>query len=365
MRDPFLWSFPLGRVLGISIRVHVLYPVVALGLVLRVAFTLKPAPYPEGTWIDVLVLSLLLLVCVLLHEFGHCFAARWVDGEANEILVWPLGGLANVDVPHTPWAHGFTAAAGPAVNLVLCLVCAVLLAFAVDPSFRPPLSPLWYPFRDGQEVVDLHEAGKGAVALTTWAGNMVAVNSAWPVTLARLFYLNWMLFWLNILLVGFPMDAGRILQAALWPRLGYASATRAAVFTGFVMVLVVGIFSIYSNEILPLCLAAFIYISCRNQWIVLETGGEDGPFGYDFSQGYTSLERDQPAAPPRPRLSWWQRWLRNRSARKRQRQIEQREADERRLDELLEKIQREGKAALTDEEHRFMKRVSDRYRNRK
>ena len=44
--------------------------------------------------------------------------------------------------------------------------------------------------------------------------------------------------------------------------------------------------------------------------------------------------------------------------------METREADERRLDELLEKIQKLGKNALTDEEHRFMKRVSDRYRNR-
>ena len=34
------------------------------------------------------------------------------------------------------------------------------------------------------------------------------------------------------------------------------------------------------------------------------------------------------------------------------------------MDQLLEKIQRQGKAALTDEERRFLKRVSDRYRNR-
>ncbi len=34
------------------------------------------------------------------------------------------------------------------------------------------------------------------------------------------------------------------------------------------------------------------------------------------------------------------------------------------MDELLQKVQREGITALTDEERRFMKRVSDRYRNR-
>ena len=53
-----------------------------------------------------------------------------------------------------------------------------------------------------------------------------------------------------------------------------------------------------------------------------------------------------------------------RAAKKLQREVEQREAEERRLDELLEKVQRDGINALTDEERRFMKRVSDRYRNR-
>jgi hypothetical protein len=39
-------------------------------------------------------------------------------------------------------------------------------------------------------------------------------------------------------------------------------------------------------------------------------------------------------------------------------------AEERRMDEILEKIHREGRAALTDEENRFLVRVSARYRNR-
>ena len=125
------------------------------------------------------------------------------------------------------------------------------------------------------------------------------------------------------------------------------------------------VFAFVMDELLPLCLAAFIYVSCRQEWILLETGGEEGPFGYDFSQGYTSLERDQTTAtPPRRRQSWWQRWRQSRAARKMQREQEVREAEERRMDELLEKVQRNGITALTEEERRFLKRVSDRYRNR-
>jgi len=115
--------------------------------------------------------------------------------------------------------------------------------------------------------------------------------------------------------------------------------------------------------VLAFALAIFIASECYRQWVVLETGGDDALFGYDFSQGYTSLERDQPA-PPRRRVSWWQRWQQRRSARKLQREQETREAEEQRMDELLEKVQRQGISALTDEERRFMKRVSDRYRNR-
>jgi len=182
--------------------------------------------------------------------------------------------------------------------------------------------------------------------------------------LARLFWVNWVLLLINVLLIGFPLDGGRMFQCLLWPRFGYRQATLAAVFAGFVVMFVLFIYALADNEVFALCLALFIFMACRQQWIILETGGEDSVFGYDFSQGYTSLERDQPPRPRKKRQSFLQRWLQRRAARRLQRELETREAEERRMDELLEKIQREGKQALTDEEHRFLKRVADKYRNR-
>jgi hypothetical protein len=32
---------------------------------------------------------------VLLHEFGHAFACRQTGGEADTIVLWPLGGIAS------------------------------------------------------------------------------------------------------------------------------------------------------------------------------------------------------------------------------------------------------------------------------
>src|SRR3954451_7213365 len=98
MHDPFAWSIPLGRLFGVTIRLHWFFPFVALGLILHVAlYQPEGAPPPvPGAWIDAALLLLVLFFSTLLHEFGHCFAARWMNGEAQEVLLWPLGGLANV-----------------------------------------------------------------------------------------------------------------------------------------------------------------------------------------------------------------------------------------------------------------------------
>src|SRR5205814_2483962 len=120
------------------VRVHVLLPLVMLGLFGRVMASDAAKPF-TGLWVDVLVILGILVVSILLHEFGHVFAARSVDGDAAEILMWPLGGLAYCDVPHTPRANLITAAGGPAVNLLLCVVAGGALACA---TFVPPLNPI-------------------------------------------------------------------------------------------------------------------------------------------------------------------------------------------------------------------------------
>lgn len=425
MRDPFSWSFPLARLFGITVRVHILFPLFALAMILRAAFPKENQGYP-GLWIDTAIIMGLLFVSVLLHEFGHCFGARMVEGDAHEILMWPLGGLAAIEVPHTPQANFIAAAAGPAVNVLLCLVAGM---FLVSQGLVPPLNPLsmseayaphlyrWgegihygtkelpgarlYVWQDKAtgEPVDAAEAAKAPDRYieqpvresqvkpteTKKDGKIekgppfylennsnvqvrreFSARLGWDEVLAgRVFWLNWFLLLLN-LLPGFPLDGGRMFQAILWWRSDYRQATLAAVVAGFIVMVIIGLYGVVVNDVMPLLLALFIYFTCKQQWFVLETGGEEPMFGYDFSQGYTSLERDQPAASPprRRRPNFIQRWLQRRAQRKAQRAQETREAEERRMDELLEKVQQHGLQALTDEERRFLTRVSARYRNR-
>jgi Zn-dependent protease len=355
MQDPFAWSIPFGRLFGITIRIHFFFPFVVAAMILRAAFAKDAVP---GGWIDVAIISGLLFLSVLLHEFGHCFAARSVNGDAQEVLLWPLGGLANCDVPHNPRAHLITAVGGPAVNLVLALTCALVLGLGWS------LQPHWS--LEGYRGRILAPDGTPWTWLYTWSGDPTAYSPySVPVLLTHFFWVNYIGFLLNVVLIGFPLDGGRILQSILWKYIGYRRAMLSAIYAGFLTMFAVGLYAIVKSDLLFLCLAVFIYASCKQQWIILETGGEEQLFGYDFSQGYTSLERDDtPPMPVKPKQNWWQRWRQRRAERKAKEAAQRREADERRLDELLDKVARQGIESLTDEERRFMQRVSDQYRNR-
>ncbi len=398
MRDPLSWSIPLFRAFGIQVRLHILYIVITLGMILRVV-----AKAPEF-WVEyTLIWVLMLFVIVLLHEFGHCFAARREGGDANEILMWPLGGLAFCEVPHTPRANFNTAAGGPLVNVIICALCTCLLVPIA--KVLPPLNPLdfaqlykpqlykprLYGWADGatyyapgetvyvregtNEVIDspTHVIRLNGVEFVSVEGNkeMIPVAKAVPkhydataLWVARLFWLSWFLFLFN-LLPAFPMDGGRLMQCFIWGRTGdYRRATTLAVYAGFVISLGFIVVSFMTTEPLLLGMAIFIWIYCRQQFMALEMAETESLFGYDFSQGYTSLEKDEPRPAPRKPVGPFKRWLQVRRERKLLRETQQRAADDTRMDELLDKIHHHGKESLSDDERRFMDRVSARYRNR-
>src|SRR3979490_957644 len=73
---------------------------------------------------------LALFLIVTLHEFGHALACRQVGGKANQIVLWPLGGVAYVDPPPRPGATLWSIAAGPLVNVALLPVFLTLFYFS-------------------------------------------------------------------------------------------------------------------------------------------------------------------------------------------------------------------------------------------
>src|SRR5258708_36544219 len=69
---------------------------------------------------------LALFLIVTLHEYGHALACRQVGGTANQIVLWPLGGVAYVNPPPRPGAALWSIAAGPLVNVALLPVLLVI-----------------------------------------------------------------------------------------------------------------------------------------------------------------------------------------------------------------------------------------------
>lgn len=413
-REPHRWSLTLPwRPFGVTVRIHVLFPCVMLGVILWVA---TARAFDPRLWPHAITFMAMLFVAVVLHQAGRLAAARAVNGDAPSVVLWPLGGLEFPDVPHDPAAHWWVAAAGPAVNLGLALAAAgslALLGFiAPFNPFASPFNPRMHHWREHKTYfslanpgeAELHyyqkpDAPEGAraeqVKLTfardedgkrqlqlplgeveptpggKWrhrkSGQDLepAVIGRGPWLLAQFFAVNWMLFLVN-LLPAYPLDGSRMFQAWLWRRGDYRSAIATTAYVGFFVMLGVGVYAIAVNGLLPALLAAVIYVRCREQLMALARSDEESPANdYDFSEGYTSLEREPPPAPPKPRPGWLRRWLDERAARRREREHERRLAEERRLDELLDKIHHQGRAALTDEELRFLTRVSGRYPHRK
>ncbi len=337
MRELLSWNVSLGRWAGLQVRLHVFFVLLA-ALVLF------------GPRHDMLAYALaalgILFLSVLLHELAHCWAAWRVGGHADQILLGPFGGLSHVNVSNDPHQELATSLVGPLLNLVICLVVLPPLV-AVSGSWEqvlPLLNPLEPPAPPpGDESI------------------------TWLHGLAITFWLNWWLAMVN-LLPAVPLDGGRALRALVWPHKGYRTAVLyvvlSAKLTAMLLVLVAWLVrNTYSYASLPLVVfGIFLYFTAKTEALRLQDREpDDAPFGYDFSQGFTSLEG--PArGESEPGLM--RRWIEKRRE-ERERRRQQVEADEeRRMDDILERLQRLGRQSLSDEDRALLDRVSTRYRNR-
>ncbi|NOT01474.1 MAG: hypothetical protein HOP29_12695 [Phycisphaerales bacterium] len=330
--NPINWSFNIGRVFGIRLRMHLLF---VLGALVLIAREMRGGGGWSGMQFAIGQIALLFVI-VLLHEFGHCFGARSVGGSADEILLWPLGGLAYTNPPHRPGAHLVTVAAGPAVNVALMLITGTVLIVWHGTVRAVPLNP-FDPFRSG-----------------------VPVSGMTHYWLVVFFGLNMMLLVFNLAPV-FPFDGGRILQCLLWYRRGFARATQVATGVGMVGAMVIGVLGVFTEAFLLIGIAFFGYVTCWQQRQMLRSGmfEADNEFGYDFSRGFTSLDGDEPVA---RKPSWFQRRRAARALAREER--ERRRLDQRRerIDAVLEKVHRHGVASLTPPERRLLEEETERQR---
>ena len=179
----------------------------------------------------------------------------------------------------------------------------------------------------------------------------------------RTFWLSWVLLLFN-LLPAFPLDGGQMLQAAdLGAGPTTAAGTSVAATPGSSSAVLFLVVSIAANEALLHGAGLFMLYTSSMKLHALEA--EDGRVRVRLLAGYTSLERDD-EPPPRPkRPGVLTRWLQARPAR--QAAARGRAAAGRRTSGWTSCWTRSpgpARTSLTDEERRFLERVSARYRNR-
>ena len=105
-------SFHLFRIFSIDVYLHWSWFLIA-----AIELSERKGQYQSPIWNLFEYLSLFLIV--LTHEFGHALACRSVGGVADQVILWPLGGVAYVAPPQRPGATLWTIFAGPLVNIVL------------------------------------------------------------------------------------------------------------------------------------------------------------------------------------------------------------------------------------------------------
>jgi Zn-dependent protease len=324
-RSPIYWSFPLGTCLATRVRCSYYFPLIVLVLCVHLGLTLGA------------VVCGILFVSVLLHEFGHVVAARLTGGHGDEILIWPLGGLAFVHPAGNVGSHVLTAGAGPLVNLTLCgatlapVLSAGLITQVLNPLALPPVALTDHLLRD--------------VAVLTCA-------------------VNWVLLLINLIPV-YPLDGGRMLLSTMSSRMGNDVATEVYIRIGFGAGFLLLLAGLLLQSVWLVFIGAVVLVLNIQEAVQLQNGEnyDESFMGYDFSQGYTSLERSAEKRRER-RPGPYQRWRQNRQLAKRERERERELQEERTIDVLLAKVHTHGLNALTEEEKRLLERASDRYRNK-
>jgi Zn-dependent protease len=289
-------------------------------------------------------MSVLFLV-ILLHEFGHCFAARWVGGTAEEIIMSPLGGLAMAMAPRRPWPTFVTVAGGPMVNVVLCLLCGIGLYFTA--GFWP-LGP--WQFGDVDPYI--------------WR------QPGWLQASSYLFYLyvvSYGLLLFNLLPV-FPLDGGQLLQSILWKPLGYYRSMMIALnvgLVGSVLMVMTGIatFGAAFGGMLLIFIGMSCFVNClqlrqmmraEGQWAFQEEDSTAPDYSASlFGGGGGSSVRTK-------RQSKFSKW----SAARARKRVAEEQAEQARIDQILAKVSAHGMHSLTWLEKRTLHKATERQRQR-
>ncbi len=226
-------SFRLGTAFGIGVFIHWTFAI----LILFIVFTNYRAGQDavQILWSVLFILS--IFVTVFLHELGHALAARKFNIGTRDITLLPIGGLARLEkIPEEPKEELIVALAGPAVNIMIALLCALFIAFPT----------------------------------TSEEGSVLLSEGITPKNFLLYFFL--VNIWLSIfnMIPAFPMDGGRVLRALLSMIMSRIRATNIAARIGQLIAIGFVFAGFYINPFL-IFIGLFIILGAQGELSMTQT----------------------------------------------------------------------------------------------
>jgi CBS domain-containing protein/Zn-dependent protease len=203
------WSIPFGRWMGVELRIHAFFPLLA--------FVCLGISAADG-WARGLGLFLVLTLAVLVRETARLLVAAWLGLRLRAILVLPIGGLfayANPESQEGANQGGgqfAMALSGPLANIATALMLAATFLGA--------------------------------------SGNLQLFDQPWISSAYLLRSMVWMQAGLGILhlLPAYPLDGGRLLRGSFARKHGFAPAGRAATGLGQLLALAAMVGGMYLHS---------------------------------------------------------------------------------------------------------------------
>lgn len=227
-------SIRLATVKGIPIRLHITFPLILVWAAFQ--YSQGQADILKGAAFGV-VFTLLLFLGVLLHELAHSLVALRFGAQVREIILFPLGGVAQMEsLPQRPWQELLMAVAGPVTSALIGLGLAMLTLFVL-------------PLRVWVEFFRSLGTGRGL---------------QWVHLLPYLSFTNLLLAGFN-LIPAFPMDGGRVLRALLASAMPYGRATALAVAIGQGLAWLLGLVGLLGGDIPLILVALLVYVGATQE----------------------------------------------------------------------------------------------------
>jgi Zn-dependent protease len=251
------WSFQIGKLFGIPLRVHVTF------FLLLVLIAFQPAQQHGLGGLSGVLFIVALFACVVVHELAHSLVARHYGVPVRHIILLPIGGVSMMErMPDEPRQEFNVAVVGPLTSLAVAAVLG-LVVFVMSGDLSMVLKP-WQP---------------GLVSF-----------------LARLTWLNIILAGFN-LIPAFPTDGGRVLRSLLALHMDYADATHTAAVVGQGLAILLGFVGIFYSFWL-IIIAIFVYMgaSAEDTQVRVRQTLREVPAWQAMVSDFRSLDKDETLA---------------------------------------------------------------------